>query len=424
MLFQTLDNFLIIGKLLLYLINGVGFELALWIYVTDRKKRINQLFSLSTVCLILWLDFDFAGTLAPYLFSRGSTLWISLFSVRAVFALLCLFFLSFYLLPSYYFPGIKPKRTHNKINTIVWTALFIVSFTSLVVGDVSVNPQGSASYKIFPGAVFIIYVLAAIVSFGAALINVWKKYQKMARDGKQKNALLLSGLALFGAFNIVFNIILPAVLGNYAKDIAIFGDFAVTLVLGLGSYAVLKEQMLGIKVILIEVFVGLMGASLAVIPFFVQIAWLQVLLLSLFFLFCVFGYLLIKSVIDEYREKVKLEESVRLRTKELEEAKKNLEEMNSILEVRVRARTEELQKLNSTLEQKVEARTDDLQEKIEDLEKFRSITVGRELRMIELKQEISALQDKIAALEAGKTSVPESFGANKTGQDKSKPLPA
>jgi len=106
-----------------------------------------------------------------------------------------------------------------------------------------------------------------------------------------------------------------------------------------------------------------MGASLAVIPFFVEIMWLRVLVFSLFILFCVFGYLLIKSVIDEYHEKVKLEESVHQRTKELEAAKKSLEEMNSILEVRVRTRTDELQKLNATLEQKVKERTEDLEEK-------------------------------------------------------------
>jgi C4-dicarboxylate-specific signal transduction histidine kinase len=74
--------------------------------------------------------------------------------------------------------------------------------------------------------------------------------------------------------------------------------------------------------------------------------------------------------------------------------------MNSILEVRVRARTSELQKLNLTLEQKVDERTSDLEEKIKDLEKFQRITVGRELKMIELKKEIEPMRAKIAQLEA------------------------
>jgi hypothetical protein len=414
---QTFDNFLIISKLLLYLINGVGLELALWIYVTDRKKKINQLFSLFTVCLLLWLDFDFAAAMAPFLFSGGDTLWITLFSTRVMFALLCAFFASFYLLPAYYLSGGKPNKTLDGIHMAVWILLFIISFTSLVVNDVLIDPQDPIAYQILPGGIYLVYVAAAVLSFCVTFFNLWKKFRQISGDDKKKNVLLLSGLTIFGMFNIAFNIILPVVANDRLKDITLLGDFVVMVVLGFGAYTILKERMLGIKVILIEVFVGLMGASLAVIPFFVDIAWLQVLLFSLFFLFCVFGYLLIKGVVDEYREKVKLEESVRLRTKELEEAKKNLEEMNSILEVRVRARTEELQKLNSTLEQKVEERTNDLQEKIEDLEKFRSITVGRELRMIELKKEIGLLQERIAALDA-KNAVVESKDIEKFESDK------
>jgi len=416
-LFQTFDNFLIISKLLLYLIKGVGLELALWIYVTDREKRINQLFSLFTVCLLLWLDFDFAATLAPFLFSGGDTLWITLFSTRVMFALLCAFFLSFYLLPIYYLSGGKQNKIFERVHTAVWLLLFLVSFTSLVANDVLTDPQDPTAYQIIPGGVYLVYAAIAVISFGISLFNLWKKFRGIPDEDKKKNILLLSGLTLFGVFNIAFNIILPVIANDHAKDITLFGDFVVMIVLGFGAYTILKERMLGIKVILIEVFVGLMGASLAVIPFFVDIAWLQVLLFSLFFLFCVFGYLLIKGVVDEYREKVQLEESVRLRTKELEEAKKNLEEMNSILEVRVRARTEELQKLNSTLEQKVAERTDDLQEKIEDLEKFRSITVGRELRMIELKKEIETLQERIAALDA-KNAAAEPKSAKKPESDK------
>jgi HAMP domain-containing protein len=51
-----------------------------------------------------------------------------------------------------------------------------------------------------------------------------------------------------------------------------------------------------------------------------------------------------------------------------------------------------LKKYNEKLETEVEKRTDELQNKIEALEKFKKVTVGRELKMAELKKEIKRLE--------------------------------
>lgn len=52
----------------------------------------------------------------------------------------------------------------------------------------------------------------------------------------------------------------------------------------------------------------------------------------------------------------------------------------------------ELKKLQKGLEQKVEERTRQYKEKMEELEKFNKLAVGRELKMVELKQEIEKLK--------------------------------
>lgn len=85
----------------------------------------------------------------------------------------------------------------------------------------------------------------------------------------------------------------------------------------------------------------------------------------------------------EYQER--LEKEIKKRTEELEEAK-------SILEIKVAARTRELRELAKSLEEKVKERTKQLQEKIEELEKFQKLTIGRELKMVELKEEIERLK--------------------------------
>lgn len=90
-----------------------------------------------------------------------------------------------------------------------------------------------------------------------------------------------------------------------------------------------------------------------------------------------------------------LEEKVRRRTEELERAKEELEKAKNILEIRVRARTKELENLTESLEEQVRGRTRELRERVEELEKFRKSTVGRELKMIELKEEIERLKERL-----------------------------
>ena len=51
-----------------------------------------------------------------------------------------------------------------------------------------------------------------------------------------------------------------------------------------------------------------------------------------------------------------------------------------------------LKKYNEKLETQVKKRTEDLQTKVEELEKFKKVTVGRELKMAELKKEIKKLE--------------------------------
>lgn len=93
----------------------------------------------------------------------------------------------------------------------------------------------------------------------------------------------------------------------------------------------------------------------------------------------------IKEVL-EYQKK--LEQEIKKKTEELEEAK-------SVLEIKVTARTRELSELTRSLEEQVKERTKELRERVEELEKFQKVAVARELKMIELKEEIRKLKKEL-----------------------------
>ncbi len=98
-----------------------------------------------------------------------------------------------------------------------------------------------------------------------------------------------------------------------------------------------------------------------------------------------------KKTVEAEKKSKELEK----KTKELEEIKEALEESRNILKVKVRARTRELRELNESLEKKVKERTEELQERVDELNKWFKLTVGRELKMAELKEEVNELREKV-----------------------------
>jgi len=58
----------------------------------------------------------------------------------------------------------------------------------------------------------------------------------------------------------------------------------------------------------------------------------------------------------------------------------------------------ELKELQLSLEERVRQRTEELQERIDELEKFRKLTEGREIKMAGLKEENKKLREKIKNL--------------------------
>ena len=79
----------------------------------------------------------------------------------------------------------------------------------------------------------------------------------------------------------------------------------------------------------------------------------------------------------------------------IEKDKKDLKEAEEKLEIRVKERTLELGTLKDNLEKIVTEKTEGLQKNVDELERFKSLAVGRELKMVELKKEVMELKEQL-----------------------------
>ncbi len=105
-----------------------------------------------------------------------------------------------------------------------------------------------------------------------------------------------------------------------------------------------------------------------------------------------------KVKVDAKNEIKDLAESFNEMILEIKNYQQILEERKDILEIRVRARTKELKELADSLDEQVKERTKELQKRVNELERFHKLTVGRELRMVELKKEIKKIKDEMEDL--------------------------
>jgi hypothetical protein len=322
----------------------LSFILGSLIFIKDHKKQESRIFS--------YWAFSFAFWSFGYYFWQISTtassalFWCRFLTVGSIF------------IPILYFHLVSSLLKLTDKNKILLYlsyvfALFLsaMTFTTYMVKEV--KPKLFFDFWPVAGSLYLFF----LAWFFGLFIYSWTLLYFAAKNSSSESEKKSLKFLLFGVF-------LGAVSGStnfplwYDIPIAPWGNIGISILLSVTAAALIKYRLLNVKTIFTEILVAVMGVILATFPFFMPDSGLKTAAASVFFFYCFIGYLLIKATYNEVAAKEGLEQRVAERTQELEASKKVAEERAT------------------------------------ELEKWYKLTIGRELRMAELKDKIKDMETK------------------------------
>jgi hypothetical protein len=310
--------YFLVYQILVVIVDLIGLTFGILVLRKNFKNPQNQLFFLMTISALGWITFAYLSDL-PFLFNY------SILLNRIIYFFLSWFFVSAYFF-SIYFP--KKEKTPrlvdliNKLYLVLGISIAILSlFTPLIIKGVKKTEWGT---DLILGSLFPLFYIFGF-TWIIPIILLIKKFFYLSDIEKLQMKYFLVGFVIFFLLNIIFNAILPTIRGTY--EYYWFGNLSIIFFLGFTGYAIVAHRLFGIEVILTEILVGLIGLLLIVQIFTAQTILWKVINGLIFLLFCVFGYLLIRSAYQEIRKR---EEAERFKNTSL----KLKEKMSEILDLK------------------------------------------------------------------------------------------
>jgi hypothetical protein len=356
---------------IIILLAGVcNLSLGVLILVKNPKEKTAWIFGIFCLIFSAWVFSNFLLIVTPSAFWLKSTYALGATSLAAS---------TFWAL----------EITGRKI-TLLKTILFIALGAIFTIGcylgiavretsPLAFEQAYASGFEYESNSIFFlayyIFLAGMLLYLTFTLISGYLKTKDVSK--KRQVGLVSIGMSLSVISIMIGNFLFPA-LGLFQYSGILDSPSSLFFVAG-SALAILRYNLFEIRVILTEILVIAMGIALLTLPFSVQGQQLKIITSIIFAAFCFFGYLLIRSSIRESKYKESLKQEVRTRTQELEKAKSMAE-----------SRADELEKAKGMAEQK----TREAQARTQELERFYNLTVGRELKMIELKKKLKKIEEQ------------------------------
>lgn len=271
------------------------FIIAFWVLLANRKDKKNIYFFWFSIVLGIMVSSAYFSA-----FPVPDNIPLALFISKITYASASLMLLFLYLFSLYFPSSIKRNKYFTKAVVIVNSLItFITLTTGYIANGAKLQQWG---FDVVYGPLYFgFFVPYGIVVLCLILINFIRQYKQSSKTKKTQLQYLLIGFGLFVLFEVIFNLILPVTTGHQA--FYNLGNGSAIFVAIFTSIAIVRQKLFGIKVVITELFVGLLGILLLVWSLLAQNLWWKLSGFIIFILFCFFGYFLIKSVLNEIKSK-------------------------------------------------------------------------------------------------------------------------
>ncbi len=288
----------LIHRIFIVAINVTAIWLAILVFFHNPKGRVNRNYLFATILIFIWINFSYLSRFIGLNNKELSLQFLRIAWLITPFFAISIYFLVLNLLNKL---DIYPLLTKTIVIAGALTGL-IAGFTPFVFSDISFY-EGDVVINYEPGMFG--YLAFILIFFIITLYVISKGYREADALNKKKIEYFLVGLASFYILNTIFNIILPF-LGIVRYYYA--GDYSTVLLLGFIGYAITKRELFGIKTVITGIFVGLITVlmSLDTLVFTENLISRIIKILTLA-VFIYFGYLLIRSVTREIRQREEIE---------------------------------------------------------------------------------------------------------------------
>lgn len=227
-----------------FLIIAILSELILGfvVYIRDRNSATNRSFCALTLGIAAW-------TLSVYINNHTQDFSTALFWTRMVFAVT--FFTGWSLFSfSSSFPRKKSKYPLSLylIFGFIVSALAAMSlFTNMIVYTVQILPWGT---NVISGRMYFIFVAYMMIAVFVSIVNLSLKFLQSESTEKVQLKYLLLGLCFAALIAINTNLVFPLISGT--NELAMYGCYSMTILIGFTSYAIVKHRLMDIRLVVVR----------------------------------------------------------------------------------------------------------------------------------------------------------------------------